>query len=202
MNPSRSEMPLAPHALGGERRHWSWEVLLWALSAALVVAGALFLWRARELGSVDLGSASASVLMDPETGEVLSCERDGGPCPWALATSSLEYALALPALGSGLIGLLLGVALRAHRGKSLTQIGAEAEPHAASGAEAETLTRPKPQAHAETTHFAAQGVQTSPAVAPASPPRPRSTRGHAPDSLARYMPPASQPGTDQEDSAS
>jgi hypothetical protein len=201
MHPSRSEMPLTPHATGNERRRGSWEMLLWALSAALVAAGALLLWRAWELGSLDLGAAAASILMDPETGQVLSCDRDDGPCPWALATSRVEYAVALPSLGSGLVGLLLGVALRARRGQSLAQSPASA-PRGDDDADAETLRRPEPQADAETTRFAAQGVHTSPAAAPAPPPRPRSVRDHDPDPLARYTPPASRPRTEPEEPAS
>jgi hypothetical protein len=209
MHPSRSEMLLTPHTTGGECGRWSWELLLWALSAALVAAGALLLWRAWELGSFDTDAVAMMLTADPETGEIASCEQNGAPCHWALATGSIEYALALPALGSGLVGLLLGVALRARRGLSLAQSPAsvprgddDADAVAVAVAVAETLTRPEPQADAETTRVAAPGAHTSPAVAPDSPPRPRSVRDHDPDSLARYMPPASQPSTDQEDSAS
>jgi hypothetical protein len=206
MHPSRSEMLLTPHTTGGECGRWSWELLLWALSAALVAAGALLLWRAWELGSFDTDAVAMMLTADPETGEIASCEQNGAPCHWALATGSIEYALALPALGSGLVGLLLGVALRARRGLSLAQSPASVprgddDADAVAVAVAETLTRPEPQADAETTRVAAPGAHTSPAVAPDSPPRPRSVRDRDPDPLARYMPPASRPGTDQEDSA-
>ena len=156
-------------------RRSSWELLLWLLSAALVATGAALLWQASVGGSFDTTQPVSTIRMDPETGRVISCESQGGPCSWTLATDGLAYALALPALGSGTTGLLLGVALRARRATHQPQQQPE------SG-------RDLPQ---EARHQPDEGLQ--PGGAPATRRAAPSLRNETTASFAPFMPPGQQP---------
>ena len=156
-------------------RRSSWELLLWLLSAALVATGAALLWQASVDGSFDTTQPVSTIRMDPETGRVISCESQGGPCSWMLATDGLAYALALPALGSGTTGLLLGVALRARRATQQPQQQPE------SG-------RDLPQ---EARHQPDEGLQ--PGGAPATRRAAPSLRNETTASFAPFMPPGQQP---------
>ena len=164
-----------------------WELLLWLLSAALVATGAMLLWQASADGSFDMGLAGASVLVDPETGRTISCDRGTGPCPWALATDGLAYALALPALGSGTTGLLLGIALRARRA---TQQQPQQQPQSPSHLQPQHDARSTPPQEAP-----AQPVRPlPPRSASATPPAARSLRDGTTASFRPFMPPGQQPG--------
>ncbi|MBF4579594.1 hypothetical protein [Frigoribacterium sp. VKM Ac-2530] len=169
-------------------RRSSWELLLWILSAALVASGAALLWQASADGSFDTAQPVSTIRMDPETGRVISCESQGGPCSWTLATDGLAYALALPALGSGTTGLLLGIALRARR---TTQQQPESQSH----------LHPQPQPQHERSALPqkapAQPEQLlRPRDARATPPSPRSLRDGTTASFAPFMPPGQQPDDD------
>jgi hypothetical protein len=170
----------------------SWELLLWVLSAALVVSGAALLWNASANGSFDMGSAGASVLVDPETGRTISCERGTGPCPWALATDGLAYALALPALGSGATGLLLGIALRARRAMQ------QQPPRSPSPSPPPSHLQPKHDGRwTPSLEARAQPVRPlRPRSTSATPQAARSPQAGTTASLAPFMPPGQQPGDD------
>ena len=158
----------------------SWELLLWVLSAALVAAGAALLWQASADGSFDTTQPVSTIRMDPETGRVISCESQGGPCSWTLATDGLAYALALPALGSGTTGLLLGIALRARRA---TQQQPQPQPQ---------QPEPRRDLPQEARHKPDEGLQ--PGGAPATRRAARSLRDGTTASFAPFMPPGHQPG--------
>ncbi|WP_191330496.1 hypothetical protein [Frigoribacterium sp. ACAM 257] len=166
----------------------SWELLLWLLSAALVATGAALLWQSSANGSFDTGLTSSTLEVDPETGHMISCETDAGPCPWTLATGSLAYALALPALGSGTTGLLLGIALRARRATSQLQLQrlAQPQPHP----QRDERRAPPQEAPAQ------PGRPPQPRDAHATPPSARSLRDGTAASFAPFMPPGQQPDDD------
>ncbi|WP_209559771.1 hypothetical protein [Frigoribacterium sp. PvP032] len=181
----------AAGSTGADRpRRPSWELLLWIVSAALVASGAALLWQSNANGSFDTGLTSSTLEMDPETGRMSSCETDAGPCPWTLATGSLAYALALPALGSGTTGLLLGIALRARR--------------AASQPQPQRLTQPQQQPHPQRDERRAPpqeapdqpGRRPQPRDAHVAPPSARSLRDGTAASFAPFMPPGQQPDDD------
>ena len=158
----------------------SWELLLWVLSAALVATGAALLWQASADGSFDTAQPVSTIRMDPETGRVISCDSQGGPCSWTLATDGLAYALALPALGSGTTGLLLGIALRARRATPQPQ-----QPES---------RRDLPQ---EARHQQDGGLP--PGGAPATPPAAPSLRDGTTASFAPFMPPGQPPAQQPDD---
>ena len=116
----------------------------------------------------------STIRMDPETGRVISCESQGEPCSWALETDGLSYALALPALGSGTTGLLLGVALRARRARPQLP---------------QHTGWPTPLQEAHAPH---QG-RPQPQESGATPPTARSLRDGTTASFAPFMPPEEQP---------
>ena len=175
-----ADAPLRGTAADRPRR-LSWELLLWILSAALVASGAALLWQANANGSFDTGLTSSTREMDPETGRMTSCETDAGPCPWTLATGSLAYALALPALGSGTTGLLLGIALRARRAASQPQL--QQPQH-------DGLPTPPQEAPVQ------PGRRPQPRDAHVTPPSARSLRDGTAASFAPFMPPGQQPDDD------
>jgi hypothetical protein len=171
-------------------RRRSWELLLWILSAALVASGAALLWPASTDGSFDMEQTATTIEMDAETGRIASCQTRVGPCPRTLATDGLAYALALPALGSGTTGLLLGIALRARR---TTQQQPEPQSH--------LHPQPQPQPQHERSALPqkapAQPEQLlRPRDARATPPSPRSLRDGTTASFAPFMPPGQQPDDD------
>jgi hypothetical protein len=171
-------------------RRSSWELLLWLLSAALVATGAALLWQASEDGSFDTTQPVSTIRMDPETGRVISCESQGGPCPWTLATDGLAYALALPALGSGATGLLLGIALRARRATQQ-----QPEPPSQSHQQPHHDARSTPPQEAP-----AQPVRPlQPRSASATPPTAGSLRTETAASFAPFMPPGQPPAQRPDD---
>lgn len=106
---------LTPRARGrclGKER--GWVAALWIASCALVLGGVGLLCGASQSGPLDLGTA-ATVTTDPSSGAILDCETANGSCSRELATDSVEYALSLPLLTSGLTGLLLGLTTCAWR---------------------------------------------------------------------------------------
>lgn len=173
-------------------RRPSWEVLLWVLSAALVASGAALLWQASANGSFDLEQTMSTMEVDEVTGRITSCQTNTGPCPRALATDGLAYALALPALGSGTTGLLLGIALRARRADSQRQTELHLNPQPEPQQRQHLDGRPTPPQEAP----AQSGQLLQPRDARATPSSARSLRDGTAASFAPFMPPGQQPGDD------
>ena len=178
-----------PSGVSDRPRRRSWELLLWILSAALVASGAALLWQASTDGSFDMEQTATTIEMDAETGRIASCQTRVGPCPRTLATDGLAYALALPALGSGTTGLLLGIALRARR---TTQQQPESQSH----------LHPQPQ-HERSALPQKAPTQPEQLLRPrdarATPPSPRSLYDGTTASFAPFMPPGQPPAPQPDD---
>jgi len=185
-----------PSGVSDRPRRRSWELLLWILSAALVASGAALLWQASTDGSFDMEQTATTIEMDAETGRIASCQTRVGPCPRTLATDGLAYALALPALGSGTTGLLLGIALRARR-------ATQQQPESPSQSHLQPQPQPQPQHDGRSTspqEVRAQPVRPlQPRSASATPPRAGSLRTETTASFAPFMPPGQPPAQQPDD---
>lgn len=98
------------NALNQRRHQHILGITLWGASGLLLATGAILLWGARVEGSFDAGPA-ATFTIDSDSGRIDDCISEDSPCPRALATTSLGYALSLPMLTAGATGLLLGAAV-------------------------------------------------------------------------------------------